>query len=69
MNELKLKIKGIVSFGIGCGRGGYPGVYTRVNRYLKWIVENSADGCYCRRRRPRSHAARNDLLETPQIIL
>lgn len=28
---------GIVSYGVGCGRREYPGIYTRVSHYIDWI--------------------------------
>ena len=38
-NFVQVYLAGVVSWGLGCGRQGLYGVYTKVSKYEGWIKE------------------------------
>ena len=42
-DEGRMYLVGITSFGYGCGRPNYPGVYTRVFEYLDFIENGGTE--------------------------
>ncbi|XP_047470669.1 venom protease-like [Penaeus chinensis] len=40
VNTRRFYVVGTVSLGVGCGNPDFPGIYTRVGAYLRWIKNN-----------------------------
>ncbi|XP_043217203.1 venom protease-like [Amphibalanus amphitrite] len=41
-SDRRYQVIGVVSTGLGCGNPEYPGIYTKVSKYISWIFNNSS---------------------------
>lgn len=38
---------GIISWGRGCGRQNFPGIFTKLTNYIEWLKDHLDDECIC----------------------
>ncbi|XP_070156239.1 soluble guanylate cyclase 89Db [Polyergus mexicanus] len=43
----QLEVIGIVSWGRGCAKPNFPGIYTKLTNYIEWLKDNLGDECIC----------------------
>ncbi|XP_024873562.1 trypsin 3A1-like isoform X1 [Temnothorax curvispinosus] len=43
----QLEVVGIVSWGRGCGRPNFPGIFTKLTNYIGWLKDHLDDECVC----------------------